>query len=137
MRRLFLLLALTITIAGCASSRVIYPHNLENKNDYSEIIVYRKSMVMGSSLLTHLSIDGIPTAEFFGNEYVSVKINTGEHLITTTNAVNVSIAERRLFSSNEKYYFDATYERRTDTGVLPEVVSQLAMKKVTKMKQVK
>jgi hypothetical protein len=136
MKKLIGLLAFAILLTGCANSRIIYKPALINMNEFSEIIVYRNDLFLGSALLTHLSIDGIPTTEFFGGEYVSIQINPGEHIITTTNPVNVSIAERRVFSANDAYYFDATYERRKEARVLPEIEANLARKAIETMKRV-
>src|SRR6185369_825835 len=103
MKKLIGVLFLTILMAGCANSRFIYQPTLKNADEFSEIIVYRNFMFLGSALLTHLSIDGIPTAEFEGGECVSIKVNPGEHIVTTVNPVNVSIADRKNYKANETY----------------------------------
>lgn len=136
MKKKVMIIIITAFLTGCANSKIIYQPTLNKADEFSEIIVYRNYMFLGSALLTNLSIDGIPTAEFEGGEWVSIKVNPGEHIITSINQVNVSIADRKTFDSNAIYYFDATYERRREAGVLPEVDAISARKAIETMKKV-
>ena len=50
---------------------------------------------------------------------------------------NISNAVRELFEANRSYYFNATYEQQTITGVLPEFSEQEALSKIQKMEEIK
>lgn len=93
-------------------------------------------MLMGSALLTEATIDGIPTAHFYGNEFVKIPVQPGNRNVYTINAQNVSKAKRELFEANKIYYFNATYERRTTHGVLPEVSEEEAIPLMKKMEKI-
>ena len=136
MKRILVLLLLLMIIFGCANSRILYNHPIDNKENPTKIVVYRNFMFMGSALLTQLNVDGILTAEFFGNEFAELPVPPGNHTISTTNAVNVSIANRKVYQSGTTYFFDATYERRKETGILSEVTEEVAKKTIKNMKRI-
>ncbi len=135
MKRILVILSFCLLIQGCAASRVVYQHQIENKEIIAHIVVFREWMGMGSALLTEATIDGIPTAYFYGNEFVKIPVQPGNHKVYTINAQNVSKAKRELFEANTVYYFNATYERRTTPGVLPEVSEEEAIPLMQKMEK--
>lgn len=136
MKRILVILSFCLLIQGCAASRVVYQHQIENKEIIAHIVVFREWMGMGSALLTEATIDGIPTAYFYGNEFVKISVQSGNHKIYTINAQNVSKAKRELFEANKIYYFNATYERRTTPRVLPEVSEEEAIPLMKKMEKI-
>jgi hypothetical protein len=135
-KRITLVILFCLLIQSCALSRIVYQHPIDNKDYISHIIIFREYMFMGSALLTEATIDGIPTAYFYGNEFVKIPVTSGNHKVYTINAQNVSKAERELFEANKIYYFNATYERRTTTGVLPEVSEEEATQRMEKMEKI-
>jgi hypothetical protein len=84
-----------------------------------------------------VTIDGITTAEFQGNEFVKIPVQSGKHKLSTIHLLNISNAVRESFEANMTYYFNATFEPRTTTGILPEVTKEEALSKIQKMKEIK
>lgn len=136
-KRIILVIMFCLFIQGCAASRIVYQHPLANKESISHIIIFREFMFMGSALLTEITVDGITTAQVYGNEFVEITVPTGNHKLSIINAQNISIVQRELFEANKTYYFNATYERRTTTGILPEVSEDEAILLMKNMERIK
>ena len=134
MKRVLLLSFITIFLSGCANSRVVYKPEIDNPEVFSELIVFCNIAYVGSGVFTNLTIDGVKVAEFYGGNYVRLKINPGVHTISALTPQNVMIAKKN-FEPGGKYYFDATYIRKIGSLSLPETEKTVAEKEIFDLKR--
>ena len=135
MKKFLLLSIAALVLSGCANSRIVYAPEIDNQGNFSELFVLCNIAYIGSGVFTNLTIDGVEVAEFYGGNYVHLKLNPGIHTISALTPHNIMTLKINL-EPQKKYYLDATYIRKKGSLPLPEIKQSIAEKQISKLKKV-
>jgi len=106
-----------VFILGCAGGRIFEP-SLVDENIYAEATFLRVRKAYGCAGFMTVKINGIDVARVFGGDHVTIKVNPGEHVVTSSWVRSESI--KKTFEKGSRYYFKLEY-KGNDPGQLTTI----------------
>lgn len=96
-----IILLLLLSMIACARGQLSSLPPLSNPTDYAELVIFRKSKMIGGGASYNLLLDSQAFVSIRTGDYVRIKVNPGRHVLS---------AELPVFGMNQKDIYRSDLE---------------------------